>query len=119
MSLLNATSVVLLVLLGMNYFVPFADLDYTWQIRTGGEIVSTGDLRPVEVFSYTMAGRRAPDFEWLYEVVLWGTWTVFGYGGLKLLKTLLVAAPLFVLGWHLRRCDVGWEGICLALCVPG
>src|SRR4051812_48901487 len=99
----NATSLFLLGLLAWNYYVPFADLDYTWQIRTGGEIAATGDPRPVDSFTYTIAGTRPPDFEWLYEVVLWGLWSVFGYGGLKLLKTLLVAAPLVVLAWHLRR----------------
>src|SRR4051812_15033934 len=99
----NGTSVVLLALLAVNYFSPFADLDYTWQIRTGGEIVRTGELRPVEGLSYTIAGTRPPDFEWLYEVVLWAVWEVFGYGGLKLLKTLLVGGTLAVVGWHLRR----------------
>lgn len=115
----NGTSIVLLVLLGVNYFAPFADLDYTWQIRTGGEIVRTGELRPVETFSYTInadnADTRPPDFEWLYEVVLWAVWSVFGYGGLKLLKTLLVAATLLVVAWHLRRQGVRWHGVALAL----
>src|SRR5687767_4344233 len=97
----NATSLVLLVLLAVNYVSPFADLDYTWQIRTGEQIVRTGELRPVETFTYTIAGTRPPDFEWLYEVLLWGVWEGFGHGGLKLLKTLLVAAPLLVLALHL------------------
>jgi hypothetical protein len=106
---------VLLVLLGVVYFSPFADLDYTWQIRTGGEIVHTHELRPVESFSYTIAGTRPPDFEWLYEVVLWAVWEVFGYGGLKLLKTVLVVAPPVVVAWHLRRQGVRWHGVALAL----
>src|SRR3954468_10222714 len=99
----NGASVVLLAVLAVLYFSPFSDLDYTWQIRTGGEIVRTGELRPVENFSYTINGTRPPDFEWLYEVALWAVWQVFGYGGLKLLKTLLVLAPLVVVAWHLRR----------------
>src|SRR5262249_49804843 len=101
----------------VNYCAPFADLDYTWQLRTGGEIVRTGELRPVEAFSYTIAGTRPPDFEWLYEVALWALWEAFGYGGLKLLKTLLVAAPLAVVAWHLRRQGVRWHGVALTLAV--
>ena len=111
----NACSIVLLVLLGTNYFVPFGDLDYTWQIRIGSEIVHTGDLRPVDSFSYTIPGERPPDFEWLYEVVLWSVWSVFGYGGLKLLKTLLVLGPMLIVAWHLRQQGVRWHGIALAL----
>src|SRR5262249_400525 len=87
----NAFAVLVIVLLAGNYFSPFADLDYTWQIRTGELIVQTGNLRPHDTFSYTIAGEHVPDFEWLYEVALWWLWTTFGYGGLKLLKTVLVA----------------------------
>src|SRR5215470_5509385 len=68
--------------------LPFADLDFTWQVRTGGEIVRSGNLRVEDSFTYTIDGKHLPDFEWLYEVVLWGVWTVSGYGGLHLLKTL-------------------------------
>ena len=39
-------SFVVLVLLGVNYFAPFGDLDYTWQIRTGEKILATGDSFP-------------------------------------------------------------------------
>jgi hypothetical protein len=111
----NAFSLLLIVLLATNYFVPFADLDFTWQIRTGERIAETGGLQPVESFSYTIPGRRVPDFEWLYEVIVWGIWSVFGFGGLKLLKTILVATPFVILGLRLRKEGVGWHGIALSL----
>ena len=38
----NAFSVVVVLLLAANYFSPFADLDFTWQIHTGEEILRTG-----------------------------------------------------------------------------
>ena len=44
----NLFSLFLIVLLATNYFVPFADLDFTWQIRTGEQIVKTGQLQPLE-----------------------------------------------------------------------
>jgi hypothetical protein len=111
----NVFALLVLVLLAVNYFSPFADLDYTWQIRTGEQIVATGNLRPHDTFTYTIAGEHVPDFEWLYEVVLWWLWTNFGYGGLKLLKTVLVATPLILLGLRLRREGVRWHGIALAV----
>jgi hypothetical protein len=98
-----------------TYFSAFGDLDFSWQVRTGERIVRTGELRPTDDFTYTIAGSRVPDFEWLYEVSLWGAWSVWGYGGLKLLRVVLVAAPLLLVGLRLRREGVAWHGIVLAL----
>jgi hypothetical protein len=111
----NVWSILVVTLLVANYFSPFADLDWTWQVRTGGHIVSTGDLRPADAFSYTIAGKDLPDFEWLYEATLYVVWSLFGHGGLKLLRTVLVAAPLLILGLRLRSERVAWHGIALAL----
>ena len=113
----SAVSVVVVVLIAANYFSPFADLDYTWQIRTGEEVVRTGDPRPRDAFTYTIAGRPVPEFEGLYGAGLWAVWSAFGYGGLKLLRVLLVAAPLLLVGLRLRREGVRWRGIALALAV--
>ena len=76
----NLLSIFLIVLLATNYFVPFADLDFTWQIRTGAQIVHTGQLRPVESFTYTLAGQQVPEFEGLYEVILYIVWSGLGFG---------------------------------------
>jgi hypothetical protein len=113
----NALSLLAVVLLAVNYFSPFADLDYTWQVRTGERIVATGSLRVPDAFSYTMAGQSVPDFEWLYEVILYGVWEALGYGGLKLLKTALVAATLLLLVWRLRSAGVRPHGVVLAVLV--
>jgi hypothetical protein len=111
----DALSLTLICLLGLNYFSPFVDLDYTWQIRTGGQILLTRQLRPTESFSYTINGQVLPDFEWLYDVVLWVVWNAFGYGGLKLLKTVLVTTPLVLVSLRLRREGVRPYGIALAV----
>jgi hypothetical protein len=114
-SLPNLLSLCVIGLIAANYFNPFADLDYTWQVRTGERIVATGTLRPPEAFTYTIAGKQVPDFEWLYEVTLYEVWNAFGYGGLKLLRVVLVATPLLLLAWRLRCGGVGWHGIALTL----
>lgn len=111
----NLLAVCLVLLLLVNYLGTFADLDFAWQARTGERILQTGQLRPPEAFSYTLSGQLLPDFEWLYEVVLWLTWSQFGYGGLKLLKTWLVFTPLVLLYRRLQVEDVPWPGIALAL----
>src|SRR5262245_13767502 len=90
----NLLSLCLVVLLAANYFGTFADLDFAWQIRTGELIVQTGQLRPAEAFTYTIAGKHIPDFEWLYELLVYAVWSGWGHGGLKLLKVVFVSAPL-------------------------
>jgi hypothetical protein len=105
----------LVVLIAATYFAPFADLDFCWQIRTGELIVRTGDLRPPESFTYTIAGQRIPDFEWLYEVILYATWSAFGYGGLKLWRLIMVGATLVLLARRLRSDGVAPHGIALVM----
>jgi hypothetical protein len=111
----NLFSLAILALLAVAYFAPFGDLDFGILIRLGQRIVETGDLRPSEGFSYTIAGTDVPDHEWLFEVLVWWLWAAFGYGGIKLLKVLLVGATLLVTGLRLRSGGVRWHGIALAL----
>jgi hypothetical protein len=111
----NLFSVVFVLLLAAAYVTPFGDLDYAILIRLGELILRTGQLRPPESFSYTIAGRDVPDFEWLFELVIWGVWQTCGYGGLKLFKVLLIGATLGILGLRLRREGVRWHGIALSV----
>lgn len=111
----NLLSLLIIVLICANYFGTFADLDFAWQIRTGELIARTGNLHPPEAFTFTINGTSIPDFEWLYELTLYGLWSVFGFGGLKMLRVILVAAPLILVGLRLKREGVRWHGIALAI----
>jgi hypothetical protein len=111
----NVLTLACVCLILANYLGPFADLDFTWQIRTGEQIAETRTLRTPDVFTYTINGSQVPDFEWLYEVILWGVWSVFGFGGLKLLKTILVLTPLLLVAWRLRVAGLRWRAVGLAL----
>jgi hypothetical protein len=113
----NVFSLLLIVLLGATYFSVFGDLDWSWQVRTGELIVRTGSLRTLDTFSYTIEGTVVHDFEWLYEVVLWATFSVFGLGGLKFLKVIAVVTPLILVARQLRREGVRWHGVALSLIV--
>jgi hypothetical protein len=113
----NLLSLLTIILAAANYFGSFADLDFAWQVRTGERIVETGVLQPPEAFSYTIGGTHVPDFEWLYEVILYLVWSGFGFGGLKFLRVLLVATPLILVGLRLKREGVRWHGIALSIFV--
>jgi hypothetical protein len=111
----NLLTITLVALIGATYFAPFSDLDFCWQVRTGELIVRTGQLRPPESFTYTIEGQSIPDFEWLYEVILYATWSLFGYGGLKLWRLIIVGATLVLLARRLRSDRVAPHGIALAM----
>lgn len=115
MRLPNVVSLALIALLSANYFGCLTDLDWSWQVRTGERIVASGSLRTHDTFSYTLDGKLLHDFEWLWEVLLWHAWNLFGLGGLKLLRVVVVATPLALLGWRLHRDGLRWHVIVLAL----
>jgi hypothetical protein len=101
----------IVALIAVVFLGPFGDLDYTWQILAGKQIIETGRFRVVDEWSYTIAGQTLPDFEWLWEVALYGIWQVSGYTGLKILKLTCAFGPLLIVGHQLRQRGVGWAGI--------
>ncbi len=106
----NAFTAVVLGIAAMNYFAVFGDLDWTWQIRTGEQIVRDRSVQMIDQFSYTIRGESLHDYEWLYEVILYFAWDTFGIGGLKLLRVLLVMTPLVIVLRRLSREGVPWHG---------
>jgi hypothetical protein len=116
-SLPNCCTLLLGLLLLAVYFRPLADLDFTWQVRTGEQIIRNRSLHVVDELTYTIAKQTLPDFEWLYEVVLWAVWSGFGYAGLHLLKVLCVLGPLALVAWRQRCEGVGWHAVYLSLAV--
>lgn len=111
----NAFTAVVLLMAGFNYFGVFGDLDWSWQVRTGGQIVESRTLRIADEFSYTIQGTQLHDFEWLYEVMLFLVWDTFGMGGLKLLRVLFVVAPMWIVTRRLNREGVPWHGVLLCV----
>jgi len=111
----NAFTLLAVALILVSYCAVFADLDWAWQVRTGELIVQTGTLRISDTFSYTIHGTPLHDFEWLYEVILYLTWSTFGIGGLKFLKVLVIFTPLCLVAWRLKAGGVKWHGIFLSL----
>jgi hypothetical protein len=112
-------TLLLALLVAAVTFRPFADLDFAWQIRHGEQVVQARSLHIADELTYTIDGKQLPDFEWLYEVVLYFVWCGTGYAGLHVLKVLCVLTPLALVAWRLRRENVGWHVVhsCLAVAI--
>lgn len=72
------------------------DPDYFWHLKTGQYLVEHGALPAGDIFSYTQAGKPWVLHEWLFEVLLYGVFSVLGEPGTKLLVAMLATASLAV-----------------------
>jgi hypothetical protein len=80
--------------------------DYWWHLRTGRLIVDTGAVTRVDPYTYTVPGARWIDIHWLFQVGLWGLYSVGGHAAVIWGKLLLVCAMLGALapiGWRPAR----------------
>lgn len=84
------------LLLGLCFGVPIvhriSNNDTWWHLRTGQMILQTHSVPRVDPFSFTMLGKQWVAHEWLSEVILWLTFSRFGFGGLSLLRSLAILA---------------------------
>src|SRR5262245_46053947 len=62
----------LLFTVGLN------DPDYFWHLKTGEYIVAHMSVPSGDPFSYTFQGRPWAPSEWLFEVCLYGVFTLLG-----------------------------------------
>lgn len=81
----------------------YADADLWGHIRFGQTMLGTGHLIRADVFSYTAAGWRWIDHEWLAEVAMALIFNSFGVIGLKLVKLLCAGAVMTLLALALAE----------------
>ena len=94
-ALLTKTRLVFVALFVVIILVlPLTDPDYFWHLKTGEYIVTHRALPAGDIFSLTHAGQPWVLHEWLFEVVLYGAFAVWGPFGVKLLTALLAVATL-------------------------
>jgi hypothetical protein len=76
----------------------FGTVDLAYHLRAGDVMLNTHHLLRTNPFAFTVAGRPWTDQQWGAQIILGGFFRVFGWGGIAVLQSLLVAAIfLFVL----------------------
>ncbi len=85
---------------------PIAPYDFWWHLAYGREIVRSGTVPALDVFSYTRAGAPYFDQPWLAQVLMYGGYQWFGATGLQVIQAILVAGTYTLLIALLRsyRC---------------
>jgi hypothetical protein len=102
-SLLGCAPALVLLAAVVADSMQYADADFWGHIRFGQTMLGTGHLIRADVFSYTVAGRRWIDHEWLAEVAMALIYNSFGVIGLKLVKFLCAGAVMTLLALGLAE----------------
>lgn len=86
---------------------PIAPYDFWWHLAYGREIVRSGTLPALDVFSYTRAGAPYFDQPWLAQVLMYSGYQWFGATGLQVIQAILVAGTYTLLMALLRYYGAG------------
>ena len=98
------------------------DYDYWWHARSGRLIAETGAVPKVDVFTFTVEGRRWVDIHWLFQLGLHGVRSAAGDAGVGVAKTALVwmlVMALLPIGWRRERAWVSGAALGAMLLVAG
>lgn len=87
---------------------PISNVDFWWHLATGRYIAKTGIVPTVDIFSFTCAGRRWIDGYWLYELILFGLYSLGGFTAIIVGKSLFLALIFFVLRQRLCDSKISW-----------
>lgn len=80
-----------------------ADLDFWWHLQTGRVITLMKAVPHTDIFSFTAAGHEYVDHEWLFQVLQFATYNIYGAAGVAILKTLVIATTLLLIAFYLVR----------------
>lgn len=98
--------IVLLVALAHGVLTPglLGDAGIGWHIRNGEHMLRTHSIARIDQFSSTMSGRPWFAWEWLYDMVIAGTYDWVGLNGVLFFTALVIAATFaLALRLALRR----------------
>jgi hypothetical protein len=104
----------LTALMGIFIFVnthPIRPHDFWWHITIGREIVTTGKIPTVDVFSYTEAGRPYPSYQiyWLMEIMLYEMYKLGGPALVIFIHSLMITAAYSIIFWICKGISNSWR----------
>jgi hypothetical protein len=82
---------------------PIAPYDFWWHLAYGREIVRSGTVPALDIFSYTRAGAPYFDQPWLAQVVMYAGYQNVGAVGLQIVQAGIVAGAYSMLVVLVRR----------------
>ncbi|MFZ2096208.1 MAG: hypothetical protein WAV05_06170 [Anaerolineales bacterium] len=104
----------LTALIGIFIFVnthPIRPHDFWWHITIGRDIVTTGKIPTVDVFSYTEAGQPYPSYQiyWLMEIMLYEIYKLGGPALVIFIHGLIITAAYSIIFWICKGASNSWR----------
>lgn len=97
---LNRIAVLVVFLILSAYFfhpIPILTVDLGYYLKTGQIIYQTKSIPSTNLFSYTYPNFPFINPNWLSEVILYQTFSLFGFNGLIVLSTLLIICAFSII----------------------
>ncbi len=109
-----------IVLAGIFVFVnthPIRPYDFWWHITVGREILTTGQIPAVDIYSFTETGQPYPSYQmfWLMEVFLYAVYKAGGPALVVFIQSLLVTSAYAVLFLVCKLVSNSWRIAALAV----
>ncbi|HEY9268835.1 MAG TPA: hypothetical protein VIO39_05220 [Methylotenera sp.] len=76
--------------------IVLSDPDYFWHLSAGQYIWEHKALPSADMFSYTFAGKPWVLHEWLFEIILFGVYSLCGGVGVKLFTATFATATVYI-----------------------
>lgn len=76
--------------------IVLSDPDYFWHLSAGQFIWENKALPSVDIFSYTFANKPWVLHEWLFEIILFGVYSLLGGLGVKLFTATFATATVLI-----------------------
>ncbi len=91
------------------------DDDVFWHLATGRYIVETHSVPSADIFGYVSKGQEWMPFEWGWDVVTFGVYSIGGYTALSVFRTVIFLLMFFLFYIILRKFKVSYTLIFLFL----
>jgi len=88
--------IILLVLIFASQINTIVDIDLWWIFRTAEFTLRNLDVPRVDIFSYAAGNQAWMDHEWLSQIILYFTFTKFGWIGVNMLKAFIISLCFFI-----------------------
>lgn len=72
------------------------DDDVFWHLATGKYIIETGHVPSQDVFGFVTEGQEWMPFEWGWDILTYGIYSVGGYEGLSILRTAIFLLIFYI-----------------------
>jgi hypothetical protein len=85
------------------------DDDVFWHLATGRYIVETGTVPSTDIFGFVTEGQEWMPFEWGWDVITYGLYSMGGYDALSIFRTIIFLAIFGILYWVMQRFKVSFN----------